>query len=193
MSPTQKNSLTQTLETIKNSSQGKEISFHDIIKELNHRGFGPLLIAPSLIIVLPTGAVPGIPAVCAVIIILMSVQMLFGRRYPWIPKKIEHISFNREDYIKGIKKIKPFTEKLDHLFKPRLQFLTHHISQRILAFISTLLALSILLVGFIPFAPMFPALTILLFGLGISVKDGLVTSIGIVVFIFTCVLIPLVA
>ena len=190
MSPTQKNSLTETLDTIRKNTKGDEISFHDIVKTLNNRGFGTLLIAPSLLVILPTGAIPGMPALCAAFIVLISVQIVMGRHYPWLPKKLKQASFKRETYINGVKKIKPYTCKIDRFFKPRFKFLTHRLTQRFIAFLCVLLSIAIAIIAIIPFAAAIPALAILLFGLGLSVKDGLVTGLGLAVFIATAVAVP---
>ena len=73
--------LTETLEVLKEETKGDKISIGDIVEALNHRGFGPLLIGPSLLVVMPTGAIPGIPSLCALLIILIAAQIAFGKRH----------------------------------------------------------------------------------------------------------------
>ena len=184
------NELTNILKTIKDSADGDEISFGEINEALKRRGFGALLIAPALITILPTGAIPGIPAICAVLIILIAGQAVFGRTHPWIPKKLENMSFNREKYKRAIEKAKPYTDWIDQFFHPRFEFLTRRPAQRIIAILCVLLSFGIIILGFIPFAAMLPALTVLLFGLSLSVKDGLLTAIGFALMSITVVAIP---
>lgn len=182
--------LTDTLQTIQDKSQGNEISFDEINKALEHRGFGPLLIAPALIAILPTGAIPGIPALCAIFIILISSQFALGRQHPWLPKRLKNISFSKEKYKAGFKKAKTYTEWIDQFFHPRFEFLIQRPAQRLIAILCVLLAMGIIVIGFIPFAAALPSSAILLFGLGLSVRDGLLTAIGFIFLTATIVAIP---
>lgn len=173
-----KTTLTETLDTIKEETDGTKITFGEILDILNSRGFGPLLIAPAVITILPTGAIPTIPTICAVFIILVSVQILMGRHYPWMPKKLKGMSFNRKTYRDVEEKIRPYTKKIDKLFKPRFQFLTGNISQTICALLCLGLAVTMSLVELIPFLAALPAAAILMMGLSLSMKDGILMIIG---------------
>ena len=173
-----KTTLTETLDTIKEETEGTKITFGEMLDILNSRGFGPLLIAPAVITILPTGAIPTIPTICAVFIILVSSQILIGRHYPWMPERLKGISFNRQTYRDVEEKIRPYTKKIDKLFKPRLQFLTGNISQSISALLCIGLAITMSLVELIPFLAALPAAAILMMGLSLSMKDGILMMIG---------------
>ena len=182
--------LTETLEAIKDDTEGKEISFEDLVSSLNHRGFGTLLIGPALITILPTGAIPGIPALCGLFIALIATQIVMGRSYPWLPEKLKNIAFSREKYIDTIQKYEPYTERIDEFFHPRFEFLTREVAQRIIAAFCVILSLGMVGIGFIPFVPALLALPILLFGLGLSVHDGLLTAFGFVLMLAAGAVIP---
>lgn len=182
--------ITETLEAIKDSSENSKISFGDIVKALNHRGFGPLIVGPALITALPTGAIPGIPAICGLFIALVCAQMVIGRPYPWLPKKLKGMSFDREQYIKNFDKVKSYTKKIDSFFHPRFKFLVSDFAQRVIAVICLFLALITIGAGFIPFLPLLPAFTILLFGVGVSVHDGLLTALGMIFLSITLIVVP---
>lgn len=184
--------LTDILEAIEDKSSGTKIDFDEMVEALKHRGFGPLLIGPALIVVLPTGAIPGVPSLCAIMIILISGQLVFGKRFPWIPQRLKDISFERKKYQDAVKKAKPYTEWIDGFFHPRFKFLTEDIAQRIIAVIC--IALSLLMIAFelVPFAAALPALAILLFGLSISIHDGLLTLIGLILMVCAVSIIPFV-
>jgi hypothetical protein len=138
-----------------------------------------LLIAPALIGILPTGAIPFMPDIIALFVILIAGQMIFGRKHPWIPGKLRNFSFDRDKYEKGVEKAKPYTEWIDGFFHPRFKFLTGSIAQRFVAVFCIFLAVAIAILGFIPFAATIPCAAILLFGLGLTVHDGLLTAIGV--------------
>lgn len=171
------NGLTSTLNAIQDETQkGDKISVGDIVEALNSRGYGALLIGPALITVLPTGAIPGIPAICSLLIIFISVQILMGRSEPWLPKRFKEISFSRKDFMSKLGKVKPYTKKVDKFFYPRMEYLVRHEIQPFIAVLCIILAINIVVLGWIPFLAMVPAAAILLLGLGLSAKDGLLVG-----------------
>lgn len=184
--------LTDVLDTIEESSDNSKISLNEIVDALAKRGFGPLLIGPALITILPTGAIPLVPGLCATIIFLIAGQILIGKKHPWFPKKLLNISFNRSTFEKGHKKIRPYAEHIDAFFHPRLEFLTRQTAQRVIAFLCLILSVIIIIFGAIPLLPAVPASAILFFGLGLTVHDGLLTSLGLVTVIATLLCIPIV-
>ena len=138
------NGLTATLEAIRDDTeQGESISVKELMTALNSRGYGPLLIGPALITVLPTGAIPGIPAISALLIIFVSIQILFKKQQPWIPKRFKSASFSRKKFISGLEKVKPYTKKVDSLFYPRLQFLVRHEIQPFIALLCIFMSVCI--------------------------------------------------
>jgi len=178
------NGLTATLEAIRDETeQGEHINVEELMAALNSRGYGPLLIGPALITVLPTGAIPGVPAISALLIIFVSVQILFKKKQPWIPKRFKQASFSRKKFVSGLEKVKPYTQKIDSLFYPRMQFLVRHEIQPLIALLCILMSICIIILGWIPFLAMLPASGILLLGLGLSAKDGLMVSISITIML----------
>jgi hypothetical protein len=172
--------LTATLKSIKeDTEEGEKISIGDMVKALNSRGYGALLIGPALITVLPTGAIPGVPAITSILIALVSVQILAGKKEPWIPNKLKNFSFSRKKFINGLERVKPYTKKIDNFFYPRLEFLVSHKIQPVIALVCLMLSACILTMGWVPFLAMIPASAILFMGLGLSARDGLLVIISL--------------
>jgi hypothetical protein len=182
--------LTETLKAIEDSTKGDEISFADVIRALNHRGFGALMIGPALITALPTGAIPGIPAICGLFIAIVSLQIAFGKSFPWLPQRLKEMAFERKKYQDAINKAEPYMEKIDSFFHPRFKFLVSPFMQRIVACFCFILSMAMIFLGFIPFLPMLPAVTILFFGLSFSVHDGLLMAIGLFLFAVSLAVVP---
>lgn len=174
--------LTGTLQILEDETSGSRVVFGEVVEALNHRGFGPLLMAPALLTILPTGAIPGIPILSAVFIFLIAGQIVAGRRYPWLPRRLTEFSFEREKLLSAIERAKPYTKTIDRFVRPRLGFFSRKIFHSIIAAICCVLALGMAAVGFIPFVPALICLPILFFALGISAKDGALILVG---FIFT--------
>jgi hypothetical protein len=158
---------------------GCKITFGEIVETLNHKGFGFLLMMPAAFNLLPIGAIPGVTAVSGILLFLISVQMLLGRPYPWLPKIIKNYSLDCDKLAQNVNKAKPVARKIDRYIHPRYQFFSHTACQRVIAGLCCLLAVGIILIGFIPFASFIISLPIFMLALGISTKDGLVTMIGL--------------
>lgn len=69
------------------SSQTRRFEFGEFWDVMEKRGFGPMLALPSFIACTPIGAIPGVPSIAGVTILLISLQILLGRRHPWLPQK----------------------------------------------------------------------------------------------------------
>lgn len=180
--------LTEILTDIQEDIEGDEIYLEEIVSRFEDRGFGPLLLAPALIAVLPTGAIPGVPTICAVFILLISGQILLGKHHPWLPKRIRQFSVSKSKFQKGFNKVRPWTERFDRLLSPRLEFLTRDTGTRVVAMIAIILSILMIPLELIPLACAVPGLSIGFFAIGLSAKDGLFTLFALFIAIGTAIL-----
>lgn len=171
--------LTGLLDTLEAETAGPKITFEDILSVLESRGFGPLLLFPSLLLILPTGAIPGMPMICGFFIALISVQLAMGFKGVRLPKSLLKMSLNRQKFIDASQKIKPATKKIDKYIHPRFLFLSSPPMERIIAVICIFLAIAVMIMGWVPFAVMIPASSIVFFALGLTSKDGILLAIGL--------------
>lgn len=170
--------LSAVLEDLDKNIVSETVTIEQIVLRFRHRGFGPLLLVPALITILPTGAIPMVPAVCGLLIAFTCFQMMMGFEHPWLPKKIMDFSFPREKLKHSIQIAHPVTLKIDKYVYTRLAFLTHDLGKRLTAGVCFLLSLGMIVIGFIPMLPATLALPIFFFGLGYIVKDGVIISLG---------------
>ena len=168
------------LEDLLDQKDSEKISLGDIVETFENRGFGPLLVVPALVALLPTGAIPGVPTTCGIFIILISLQLLAGRSNPWLPKWLRNLSISRKKLESGIEKVRPWSDRLDHSLKPRLSFLTGETMTRVIAGLVSVLAILIAPLELVPMAAAVPALAILLFGISLVSHDGLIALLGLI-------------
>ena len=76
-------------------------------------------------------------------------------------------------FSRAVTRLKPWTQRVDKLLKPRLQGLVNPLSQRLIALLAVVLALSMIPLELLPFAAALPALAITLMGLGLAASAGL--------------------
>ena len=70
--------------------------FWDVMEK---RGFGPMLALPSFIACTPIGAIPGIPSLAGGTILLIALQILLGRRHPWLPQKVMQLNCDADQLL----------------------------------------------------------------------------------------------
>ncbi|MCK0746382.1 exopolysaccharide biosynthesis protein [Chromohalobacter nigrandesensis] len=172
-------SLTQMLETLDDANDGKTIRLQDVVETFRSRGFGPLMTLPALLALLPTGGVPGVPTLCAVFIVLMAVQQLLGRQSPWLPRKLRERGISHDKLHRTVKRVRPWTQRIDKLLAQRLEILLQPVARRLIAVLVIVLALGMIPLELLPFAAAMPALAITVIGLGMTADDGLLLLIGL--------------
>nr|WP_297458143.1 exopolysaccharide biosynthesis protein [uncultured Halomonas sp.] len=175
--------LTGLLEQLDAADTGRKIRLRDIVDIFESRGFGPLLVIPALIVLLPTGAVPGVPTLCGLFIAMVAVQLVLGKRSPWLPRRLSKRGFSHDKLHQGVMRVRPWTQRFDRLLKPRLPMLINALAQRLIALLTVLLALAMIPLELLPFASAIPALAIVLMGLGLTAGDGLLTLVGLLVVV----------
>lgn len=143
-----------------------------VVQTMQGRGFGPLLLAPTLMVLLPTGAIPGVPTMSALLIVLVAGQLVVGKRTPWVPGRLRQVSFERKKFRAAVARVRPWTERIDRLLKPRLRALTVWPLNRIGALACLLLAMAMVPLELVPFAAAVPALLIALYALALAAHDG---------------------
>jgi hypothetical protein len=151
-----------------------------LTEALGKRSFGIVLVLFGLPNLLP---IPGLPMLCGLVIGVVGVQMMLGAQNLKLPGWLSQRRINRADMAKLVTKADPSLRALEKLMRPRLASLTSPQSQRMLGFI--ILALGIALQAPIPFfGGIAPGLGVILIGLAMTERDGILLFIGLVVSSF---------
>ena len=162
-------SLSQRLAMIIESAGPDRLTFTELAAQLHSRAWGGLLLIFAAINVLPLP--PGTSMFFAIPLLLVSGQMVFGRASPWFPRRIDRRGVSRNELQRLISKMEWFELRVERIFKPRIPVLTGPAAARIIGAICFLLGL----VAAIPI-PLFhvaPAAAIVLFGLALIYRDGM--------------------
>lgn len=179
MAEQQVHSLADLLDVLEGAGEGKgAASVSDIHESLGVRSFGPLLLAAGLIGLTPIGDIPVVPTVLAIIVVLISGQLLIGLRGFWLPGFIRRRSVKRETLGKAIRFVRPVARGVDWVLRPRMSWLTEGPFTYVIASACLLIALVIPPLELVPFAATAPAIAITLFGLGLIGRDGAVIMLA---------------
>lgn len=157
-----------------------EVTVDDVVAIFQERGFGPLILVPALIALLPTGAIPGVPSVCGITLFLICIQIASGRDHPWLPSGLRNRSISHDKLEKATDKARPYIEQIESWFTPRFTQLAQAPAKNFIAFYSGVVALCMIPLEAMPLAAALPAFALCVTAIGITNRDGLVVTIGLI-------------
>ncbi|MTJ10593.1 MULTISPECIES: exopolysaccharide biosynthesis protein [unclassified Anabaena] len=154
------------------------LTLGDILAETSEQGFSlviTLLVLPFLF-PMPPGLSSPLGGVC----LFLSVQMLLGRRSPWLPRKIAQYQFPHAFAQIILQNLRRVTRVLEKITRPRLQKIANH--PWTWQFNGLCISwLTLLLISPIPFTNPIPTVGILLLAVATIESDGLLMCISYVV------------
>lgn len=163
------------------TQKDEEVSLRMIVEAVGSRSFGPLLLVAGVITLAPLiGDIPGVPTLMAVLVMLISVQLLLGRRHFWLPKWLLNRSVDNGKFSKGMQWMRRPARFIDRLLRPRLTMLIQGPGSLVVAATSTLIALAMPLMEVVPFSANGAGAALTLFGLALIAHDGLLALIGFI-------------
>jgi hypothetical protein len=158
--------------------QKENVTLREVFAAIGRRTYGPLLLALGLFSVSPLTAVPGMTWASAGLTLIVAVQLMVGLPTPWLPKGLLESKVSSNGLVKAIEAIRPVARGIDVMLRPRLEFLAKLPLVIVIGALCVAAAAVTFPLGFIPLAPLAPGLAIVLFGLGLTARDGLVLSLG---------------
>jgi hypothetical protein len=165
-------SLSAVLQEIADEKGPERLTFTELAERLDPRAWGGLLVIFSVINAIPLP--PGVNIFFAVPLAILSAQMALGRATPWFPARFDRRGVTRDELRRLIAKFEPIERRIERLFKPRLPVMTGAAGTRFVALICLVLALFTAL----PVVHIVPAAVILLFGVALLYRDGLLVIIA---------------
>jgi len=145
------------------------------------RAAGPLLFLPALVMISPIGAIPGVPIVLTTLTLLVAGQLVLGRTSIWLPSFVRNRGFPKQRVKSIIDKLTPYAKRADRYLGQRLAMFAGETASRIVAAFCIFLSLLVYPATLLPFAVALPGSAILLLSLGLLVRDGVVTLVGLMV------------
>ncbi|WP_300555437.1 exopolysaccharide biosynthesis protein [Maricaulis sp.] len=172
------------LETLFDDLSGEEgdeaLCVGDILNALAHRSYGPLLLLPALISVLPIiGAIPGVTWTMSALTLLISLQFLFNRQSLWLPSGVKQITVPRGLFERSLEWSRPWLKRLDSFIHPRLNLMMGPPWPFLVAILCVLLSLAMFVASVVPGGVVIPAFGVIFLAIGLTTHDGLILLTGI--------------
>jgi len=155
----------------------ERLSVSAILAILSDHSFAVLILLLGLPNCVPMP--PPIPTVCALLLILIALQIGFGRKSPWLPAYVLRRSIGKAEVERAVGRALPLVSSLERWSRPRLLLFESNIAAGLTGLVLAALALGLLtaapLLGQIPFG-----VAVTLLGLGLIERDGALIAGGVV-------------
>lgn len=156
-----------------------EVSLAQVLSAIGSRGFGPLMVVFSAFLILPVGMIPGVPAVVAGILMLIGGHLIIERRRLWVPARLGRLHISSRILAASVKRAHPVVAFLRPVLARRFETLVEGVlALRLIGVILIATGAVIMFVGFIPGLPFALSLHILVLGLALTARDGLMGLLG---------------
>lgn len=170
--------ISSILTALAEEAGDERISVGDIVDAFDARAYGPLIVLFAAPNMLPV-ALPGISAVLGAPLMLLTAQLMIGRRRPWLPEILRRRSLARTSFRGLVGRLVPRLVRLERMIRPRLLAFTGPSGKRLIGALGLLLAAIMFLP--IPFGNALPGLALVLMAAGLLGRDGLAVLAGWVI------------
>jgi hypothetical protein len=169
--------FSQDIKSLLQRLSEQPLTLGDILTETSERGFSlviTLLVLPFLF-PMPPGLTSPLGGAC----LILSLQMVLGRRSPWLPKKIANYQFPSSFAQVILQNLRRVTKIIEKIARPRLEKVANHpLTWRFNGLCISWL--TILLISPVPFTNPIPTVGILLLAIATIESDGLLMCISYV-------------
>lgn len=183
--------LPRTSNLLLNAVRGEDerVTIGQILDALDARAFGiaTLLFAIPSCVPMP----PGVPTVVGVALLIVSLQMVTGRKELWLPAFITRNGFSRRALISGLERFVPFLRMIERVARPRLLFMSGGAGTVLIGLLILIMAI-VLILPLPPGGNFPPAVACAILGLGLVERDGLILLLGALATIAASVVVWLV-
>ena len=166
-------SLGDVVDQIRSITGEGHVSIDDLVQALGRRSHQTLLLIVALATATPLSGIPGLSAVCGLIIALISFEMLMSYSEVRLPRKLSRQKVKAKSVDKMLAKVEPFVRWLDRQTKNRMTGLFHRPLIYVPQVICLLSGLIMPFLEFIPFSSSVVASGVALLACAMFTRDGM--------------------
>lgn len=162
---------------IEHAEDGR-ITLGALLAAWGDRSYGPLFIALGFFAGTPLSIFPGMSAAAGIVIAVVALQMIFGLAHIWLPRIVLRQSVSLQGLISARDKSMKSLQRIDRLITKRWAWATGALMRRAAAVVVLLLSLLMAPFDAIPFIVAAPSWGVVLFGLAVTARDGLIMLVA---------------
>lgn len=146
-----------------------------LVERMEERGFGLGIVLLALLTLIPV-LPPGTAATAGLLYMVGGLQMLAGRRQPWIPRRVSQYQLSERAVGALRHRGVSFLQRFERFSRPRWTPLGDDVLLRLTAVV--VLAMGAVLLLPLPFLNSLPGLSMLAVGIGLMNRDGVFLLVG---------------
>jgi hypothetical protein len=172
----QDTAISDRLDQLVEEATGETVTLAWMLGQLNERAFGLFLLILALPCCIPF--LYGIPQVVALPLMFVSVQILLGRRAPWLPRRLGARTVSTDALATLARRARPWLRRIEAISRPRLGVLTRAPIDQAVGLALVLFSASILVP--LPGTNTVPGLAVAIVAMGLLQRDGALVMLGTV-------------
>jgi hypothetical protein len=153
------------------------LTLGELIDSMGDRSHGLLVAALALPNALPI-YLPGLSAVFGLPLVFLALQLAIARDRLWLPKSLMRRSLSRALFARMARSLVPYLARLERALKPRMTELISPAMERTIGVLSVFLGLLLSLP--IPLTNIPLTIPLVVLGVGLAERDGLMVAVGLV-------------
>ncbi|WP_187429131.1 hypothetical protein ROLI_005380 [Roseobacter fucihabitans] len=161
------------------SDEDETVAVREIISEIGSRTVTPVILTVALLLMSPLSAIPGLPTTGAIIIVILCVQALLGRRLS-LPRRLMEAELATSKVAHATGWLRRPAKWVDRVSQPRLHLLTRGAMRILVLGLCAVIALWLPALELIPGVTTIGATAIGLFAFGLFARDGYFVIAGFV-------------
>jgi len=171
----------QVLDAIESAGKADKVTLGEILDNFGQRAFGPLLLVPAVIAILPgVGALPGVSLLTAGLECAVSIELLLGKRGFRLPKRVRKLAIPRKLLRRSLKLMRPTARFTERFVRARLTGLVNGGAKQAVGGLAVIVALLMFLGALVPGAIVPPAIAMIALALGLTSRDGVLILASLV-------------
>ena len=123
----------------------------------------------------------GVGTILGLPLVFLTAQQAIGSHTIWFPEKFQQKKLKRERVLGMIEAALPWTQRMEKLTKPRLEFVTQGLFSKFIGIFGFIMALSVCVP--LPLTNTVPSFGITLMAVGVMMRDGLAVLAGAAKFL----------
>jgi hypothetical protein len=159
--------------------ENSRVSVGDLVEELGRASVAALVFVPALVAATPLSGIPGLSSLCGIVIALVSLQAVLGRRGLWLPGFVMRQNIEGDELVAGLRRVRKITDFLDRHTHERLEFMVRKVGAKLMFAICMVGGMVMPLLEIIPFSASAIAICVAFLSLAVLTIDGLLAIISL--------------
>jgi len=171
-------SLTALLASIRPHAHEESVTLGEILARIGQRSFSATLMVIGLLMVSPLSAIPFLPSLVAIVILLIAGQAIIGRHHLWLPDFLTRRRISADKLRRALDTLIRPAAWIDRHRSGRWVVLTQWPISSLAYFVIIAIALTWPPLSFVPFSTTLSAVGMSFLAAGQTLKDGIFVLLG---------------